>query len=104
MISDLILIIGSKRQYWSQNANETNTDTVKIGEGITILSTKYSTKFKADANGTRITDKDNDSNVKAEFTDKGIITEELIVKGQAEINVLLIQEIDSQAWLTGLGG
>lgn len=104
LISDLILIIGSKRQYWSQNANETNTDTVKIGEGITILSTKYSTKFKADANGTRITDKDNDSDVKAEFTDKGMITEELVVKGPAEINMLLIQEIDSQAWLTGLGG
>ena len=104
LISDLILIIGSKKQYWSQNANETNTDTVKIGEGISIISTKYSTKFKADANGTRITDKDDETNIKAEFTDKGTVTEELIVKGPAEINVLLIQEIDSQAWLTGLGG
>lgn len=38
------------------------------------------------------------------MTDKGVYTKQLEVKEQAKINVLLIQQIGSQVWLTGLGG
>ena len=103
LIGDLILIIGSKKQYWSQNANETNTDTVKIGEGIQVESTARNTYTRIDADGNRTFNSSTNVRV-AEMTDKGVYANELDVNGKAEINVLLIQEIDSQAWLTGLGG
>jgi hypothetical protein len=103
LISDLILIIGSKRQYWSQNANETNTETVKIGEGIQVESTAKNNYTRIDADGNRTFNKTTGVRT-AEMTDWGVYANELEVKGKAEINMLLIQEIDSQAWLTGLGG
>lgn len=103
LISDLILIIGAKKQYWSQNANETNTDTVKIGEGIQVESTAKNNYTRIDADGNRTFNKTTSVRT-AEMTDWGVYANELEVKGQAQINVLLIQAIDNQAWLTGLGG
>ena len=103
LISDLILIIGEKKQYWSQNANETNTDTVKIGEGIQVESTSSNTYTRIDADGNRTFNRTTGERV-GEMTDKGLYGNELEIEGKAEINVLLIQEIDSQVWLTGLGG
>lgn len=103
LISDLILIIGSQKQYWSQNANETTTDTVTIGEGVQVNSTTKNTYTRIDADGNRTINSKTGVTV-AEMTENGIYGNELDVKGKAEINVLLIQEIDSQAWLTGLGG
>ena len=38
------------------------------------------------------------------MTEKGVYANELEVKGQAQLNVLLVQNIDNQAWLTGMGG
>ena len=32
LIGDLLLVPGTKKQYWTQNPNETNTNTVKIGK------------------------------------------------------------------------
>lgn len=103
LISDLILIIGEKKQYWSQNANETNTDTVKIGEGIRVDSSKTDTYTTIDSDGNRTFNKNTNVRV-AEMTRNGVYANELDVNGKAEINILLIQEIDSQSWLTGLGG
>lgn len=103
LIGDLILIAGSKKQYWSQNANETNTDTVQIGDGIKVESSTTNTYTRIDSDGNRTFNKTTDERV-AEMTDKGVYANELEVKGQGKINVLLIQEIDSQAWLTGIGG
>lgn len=103
LISDLILISGSKKQYWSQNANETNTDTVKIGEGIQVESTAKNTYTRIDADGNRTFNNSTNERV-AEMTDKGVYANELEVNGQAKLNILLIQEIDNQACLTGIGG
>lgn len=103
LIGDLILIIGPKKQYWSQNANETNTDTVKIGEGIQVESTAKNNYTRIDADGNRTFNKTTGVRT-AEMTDWGVYANELEVKGQAQMNVLLIQAIDNQAWLTGLGG
>lgn len=103
LISDLILIIGSQKQFWSQNANETNTDTVKIGEGIQVESTSSNTYTRIDADGNRTFNRTTGDRV-GEMTDKGVYGNELEVKGQAKINILLIQEIENQTWLTGIGG
>ena len=104
LIGDLLLVPGERKQYWTQNANETNTDTVKIGEGIRITSTSKNTKFKADADGTRVVNKNDESIVISEFTDKGMETEDMYIRGQGKINLLLIQQIGNQSWLTGMGG
>lgn len=103
LISDLLLLAGTQRQYWTQNANETNTDTVKIGEGIRVDSTARNTYTRIDADGNRTFNKTTNERV-SEMTDKGIYGNELEVKGQAQMNVLLVQNIDNQAWLTGIGG
>lgn len=103
LISDLILIPGTKKQYWNQNANETNTETVKIGEGIQVESTAKNNYTRIDADGNRTFNKTTGVRT-AELTDWGVYANELEVKGQAKLNVLLVQEIDNQAWITGIGG
>lgn len=38
------------------------------------------------------------------MTDKGLYGKEVEIEGQAKLNILLIQQIGNQAWLTGIGG
>ena len=93
--------IGNMKQTWSQNANETITETVQIGKGITVKSSTKNTELKADADGVRI----NNTNTKetvAEFTDKGMETEEMVVRGKAQIAGMLVQQVGSQIWLSSL--
>lgn len=101
--SDLMVAVGTEQKVWSQNANETLTDNVKIGKGIQVESSSTNTYTRIDADGNRTYNKTTDERV-AEMTDKGVYANELEVKGQAKINSLLIQEIDGQVWITGIGG
>lgn len=101
LIGDLLLVPGSQKQFWTQNANETDTETVKIGQGIEVDSSMSNTYTRIDADGNRTFNKATGERV-AEMTDKGVYANELEVKGQAVINILLIQNIDNQAWLTGI--
>lgn len=94
-ISDLLLLIGEYKQTWTQNQNETVTDTVKIGQGIEVTSSKTNTKLLADSDGVRINNVLNNNTI-AEFTDKGTTTENLIVKNTAQISGLLVQKIGEQ--------
>ena len=101
IITDLMCNIGNMKQTWSQNANETITETVQIGKGITVKSSTKNTELKADADGVRI----NNTNTKetvAEFTDKGMETEEMVVRGKAQIAGMLVQQVGSQIWLSSL--
>lgn len=98
---DLMGAIGNEKQIWSQNANETRTDTVKIGKGITVSSSSTNTIWKADSDGNRIINTDTNE-VVAEFTDKGTVTKNLEVNNTAEIAGILIQEIDGQTWISSL--
>lgn len=94
-ISDLLLIAGQYKQTWTQNQNETVTDTVRIGQGIEVVSSKTNTKLLADSDGVRINNVLNNNTI-AEFTDKGTTTENLIVNETAQIAGLLIQKIGEQ--------
>ena len=100
-IFDLMGSIGNEKQIWTQNANETRTDTVKIGKGITVSSSLTNTIWKADADGNRIINTDTGETV-AEFTDKGTITKNIEVQETAEIVGILIQKIDNQTWISSL--
>lgn len=103
LIGDLLLVPGTKKQYWTQNLNETNTNTVKIGKGIQVDSSSTNTYTRIDSDGNRTYNKTT-GQVVNEATDKGNSTEELLVRGKAQINILLVQEINNQTWLSGIGG
>lgn len=102
-LADLMVALGAEKKVWSQNANETLTDTVTIGKGIQVQSSKTNTYTRIDSDGNRTFNSSTNERV-AEMTDKGVYAKELEVKGQAKVNLLLIEEIDGQAWLTGIGG
>ena len=97
-VYDLMCNKGNVKLSYSQNENETTTDTVNISKGITITSTNMETIFKANANGIRILTLS--GNVVAYFTDKGLSTKELIVENEAQIVKTLWQEVDDQTWIT----
>ena len=97
-IYDLMCNKGNVKLAYSQNENETTTDTVNISKGITITSTNMETIFKANADGIRILTLT--GNVIAYFTDKGLSTKEIIVEEEAQIVKTLWQEVGDQTWIT----
>lgn len=97
-VYDLMCNKGSVKLAYSQNQNETTTDTVNISKGITITSSVDDIKFKADYDGIRTLD--NNGNIKTKFTDKGMETNEAKITEKAEITGLLFQEVDDQSWIT----
>lgn len=101
ILCDLMGNLGDIKQTWTQNANETITDTVQIGKGLKIKSSTKNTELKADADGVRINNV-NTNETKTEFTDKGMETEEMVCRGKAQISGMLIQQVDSQIWLSSL--
>ena len=99
-IYDLMVNAGEVKLAYSQNQNETTTDTVNISKGITITSTDIPTTFRANADGVRIYANSDLVNPKTKFTDKGMETFEIEVSGKSEISGILIQEAGDQTWLT----
>ena len=100
-VYDLMVNSGNVQLAYSQNQNETTTDTVNISEGITITSSNNENiVFKANYDGVRIYDKTNMATPITKFTDKGTETKELIVTGKSEISGLLIQDMGDQTWIT----
>lgn len=98
IIYDLMCNKGNVKLAYSQNYNETTTDTVNISKGITITSTNMETIFKANANGIKILTLS--GNVIAYFTDKGLSTKELVVEDEAQICNVLIKDVGGQTWFT----
>ena len=98
-ISDLLLIIGQAKQAWTQNINETTTDTVTIGQGIRVDSSSTNTYTRIDSDGNRTFNKATNE-VVMEATDKGVSAENLVVRTQAEITGILQQKVGDQVWVT----
>lgn len=98
-ISDLLLIIGEAKQAWTQNINETTTDTVTIGQGIRVDSSSTNTYTRIDSDGNRTFNKATNE-VVMEATDKGVSAENLTVRTQAEITGILQQKVSDQVWVT----
>lgn len=96
-ISDLLLIVGKNKQTWTQNINETTSDTVSIGQGIRVDSDKTNTYTRIDSDGNRTFNKATNQAV-MEATDKGINAENAIVRTQAEITGVLQQKVGDQVW------
>ncbi|MEI3530691.1 MAG: hypothetical protein V8Q75_06525 [Bacilli bacterium] len=99
-LMNLMLNEGTIAQVYSNNANETITDTVKIGKGIKISATGANAELDAQADGIRI--KNTITNeTKTEFTDKGTKTDELEAN-KATISKLLIADVGNQTWINRL--
>lgn len=99
-IFDLNGNIGNEKQIWTQNPNETRTDTVTIGKGIQVNSSSKNTYARFDADGNRIFNASTDEVVTA-LTDKGVETQEVKSK-TTQTGGILIQEIDGQTWISSL--
>lgn len=95
-IYDIMGNKGTVKLAYSQNENETTTDTVNISKGITITSSNSDVIFKANADGIRTLDRRD--NVITEFTDKGMTTNEATIKNEATIVGILRQRIGDQVW------
>lgn len=100
-LADVMGNIGAEKQAWSQNPNETHTDTVDIGKGIQVNSSTSNTYTRMDADGFRSFNSST-GEVTTELTDKGTVTKELQVTNKAEITGLLFQEIEGQTWISKL--
>ena len=100
-LADVMGNIGVEKQAWSQNPNETHTDTVDIGKGIQVNSSTSNTYTRMDADGFRSFNSST-GEVTTELTDKGTVTKELQVTTKAEITGLLFQEIEGQTWISKL--
>ena len=98
-VSDLLVILGNKKQTWTQNQNETTSDTVKIGKGIQVESSSTNTYTRIDSDGNRTYNKTT-GEVVSEQTDKGTLTKELIVQELADICGCLINNVDDQVWFS----
>lgn len=98
-IADLMGNEGEDQEIWTQNFNETRTDTVTIGKGIQVNSSATNTYTRIDSDGNRVYNSSTNE-VVSEQTDKGTKTNELEVKNKAKITDLLIQKISSQVWLS----
>lgn len=96
-IYDIMLNAGTVKLAYSQNQNETVTNTVNISKGITITASDQNVKFVATPDGIRIKNKDTDTNV-TYFTDKGTETDNLKVKDSAEIVGIYRQKVGNQIW------
>jgi len=102
-IYDLMVNAGEVALAYSQNQNETTTDTVNISKGIEITSSETNTKFRADSDGVRIYDTNSySSDPVTKFTDRGMETDQALIDTKAEIVKTLWQDVNNHTWITRL--
>ena len=103
-IIDTLVNLGITADIWTQNPNETRTDTVTIGKGIQVDSTATNTYHRIDSDGNRTYNKQTGV-VVSEQTDKGTKTVYLEAN-EGEMAGLLFQEVtyggSEQAWISSL--
>ena len=96
---DLLCNLGTEKEVWTQNPNETRTDTVTIGKGIQVNSSVSGIYTRIDNDGNRIFN--NNNTVITEMTDKGVTTKE-VEADKGEIGGILIQKVNGQTWISSL--
>lgn len=116
LLADGLFVEGSVLREWTQNPNETRTDTVKIGKGIQVESSTTNTYTRIDSDGNRIYNKATGKET-AVFTDKGIDIKQkngILRTPEAEIGIgqltgdnyskIVIQTVGNQIWISGVLG
>jgi hypothetical protein len=93
---------GEVKLAYSQNQNETTTDTVNISKGITITSSDTNTTFRANSDGIRVYNNSDLNNSVTKFTDTGLETKEATIENKATITGTLWQDVNGHTWITRL--
>lgn len=93
-ILNLMINSGDSKIPYSNNANETVTDTIKSGKGLEITATGSNSKLSAQSDGIRVIKVDT-GETKTEFTDKGTITD-YIESNSGSIAQIVIMDIGDQ--------
>ena len=101
-IYDLMVNAGSVKLAYSQNQNETTTDTVNISKGITITSSDTNTTFKADSDGIRVFNNNDLTNPVTDFTEVGMDTDVAVIKERAEVVGVLFKKVGNNVWINRL--
>ena len=102
LITDLMVSNGTSKVSWTQNSNETYTDGVKIGKGITITATGSDTELSATASSIDIVNTRNRESTST-FDKYGIKTNSLESKGTIRIaDKLIISRVGDQMWISTL--
>lgn len=103
-IYDLMLKRGNEGEenmlVWTQNANESISDTVQISKGITAISSATDTKATMDSQGFIVRNKTTNVPV-MEATRSGGKFLDLTSTGSSNISGLIIKKHDRQVWVTG---
>ncbi len=99
-IYDLMLNIGEVSIPWTQNANESTSDTVNISKGITVSSNTTNTDAKMDSDGFRVTNKSTGDTV-MEGTDEGGKFKKVEAE-KGTIGGVIIQNVGNQSWISGV--
>lgn len=106
-IYDLILKHGSEglenMLVWTQNANESRSDTVQISEGITTTSSVTDTKATMDSAGFIVRNKTTGTAV-MEATKTGGKFLDLTSTGKSNLSGLLVQKVGSKICINGESG
>lgn len=106
-IYDLILKHGSEglenMLVWTQNANESRSDTVQISEGITTTSSITDTKATMDSAGFIVRNKTTGTAV-MEATKTGGKFLDLTSTGKSNLSGLLVQKVGSKICINGESG
>lgn len=106
-IYDLILKHGSEglenMLVWTQNANESRSDTVQISEGITTTSSVTDTKATMDSAGFIVRNKTTGISV-MEATKTGGKFLDLTSTGKSNLSGLLVQKVGSKICINGESG
>lgn len=96
-IYDIMGNAGSVKLAYSQNQNETVTDTVNIGKGISITSSN--SRVKLIANHNEICIKNTQTNEKPfNFNENGGEAKNMVVKDEFQHSNLLDKKVDEQVW------
>lgn len=106
-IYDLILKHGSEglenMLVWTQNANESRSDTVQISEGITAISNTTDTKATMNSQGFIVRNKTTGTTV-MEATKTGGKFLDLTSTGKSNLSGLLVQKVGSKICINGESG
>lgn len=103
-IYDLMLNVGEVAMEWTQNANETISDTVNISSGIEVISNTTNTKTRMDSDGFRVLNEAGEAILRATCEDgeANVQTAYLTSVNGARISGLSIQKVESEVWISGI--
>lgn len=99
-IYDLMLNVGQVAMPWTQNANESTSDTVNISKGITVSSNTSNTLSTMNDDGFKVKNATTSEEVMVATDDGGKFKN--IEASRGSVAGVLMQKIGNQTWISGV--